>query len=45
MEDEPVFGNLKANLDFRRLAVRGLSAATNEIGIALMAGNLKKLAQ
>ena len=45
IEDEPVFGNLKANLGFRRLAVRGLSAATNEIGIALMAGNLKKLAQ
>lgn len=45
IEDESVFGNLKANLGFRRLAVRGLSAATNEIGIALMAGNLKKLAR
>ncbi|WP_187240410.1 transposase [Secundilactobacillus malefermentans] len=40
---EPVFGNLKANLAFKRLSVRGLEKAKNELGIILMAGNLKKM--
>lgn len=43
-EVEPVFGNLKRNLKFNRYSVRGLQAVTNETGIVLMAGNLKKLA-
>ncbi|WP_424321392.1 IS1182 family transposase [Lacticaseibacillus chiayiensis] len=45
IEVEPVFGNLKANLDFHRASVRGLPAVTNEVGIALMAGNIGKLAK
>ncbi|WP_434669517.1 transposase [Lacticaseibacillus rhamnosus] len=45
IEDEPVFGHLKANLKFHRVSVRGLTAVTNEVGIALMAGNLGKLAK
>jgi len=43
IEVEPVFGNLKANLAFKRLSVRGLEKAKNELGIILMAGNLKKM--
>lgn len=43
IEVEPVFGNLKRNLDFTRTSVRGLKPVTNELGIALMAGNLIKL--
>ncbi|WP_434758371.1 transposase [Lacticaseibacillus rhamnosus] len=45
IEDEPVFGHLKANLKFHRVSVRGLTAVTNEVGIALMARNLGKLAK
>ncbi|MTV82243.1 transposase [Secundilactobacillus folii] len=45
MEVESVFGNLKANLAFKRLSVRGLQSVTNELGIVLMAANLKKLAK
>lgn len=41
---EPVFGNLKANLGVTRFHVRGHHQVTNEIGFALMALNLKKLA-
>lgn len=41
---EPVFGFLKANLCFRRFSVRGKSKVTNEIGLALMATNLRKYA-
>lgn len=39
---EPVFGNLKANLRFTRFSVRGKSKVENEMGLALMAVNLKK---
>ena len=41
---EPAFGNLKANLGFNRFHVRGIDKVHNEIGLALMAANLKKLA-
>lgn len=40
---EPVFGNLKANLGFTRFSVRGKEKVSNEIGLALMAVNLRKL--
>ncbi len=39
---EPVFGFLKANLRFTRFSVRGKSKADNEMGLALMAVNLRK---
>ena len=39
---EPVFGFLKANLGFTRFSVRGKSKVKNEIGLALMATNLRK---
>jgi hypothetical protein len=39
---EPVFGFLKANLRFTRFSLRGKSKVENEIGIALMAVNLRK---
>jgi hypothetical protein len=45
VEDEPVFGHLKANLKYHSVSVRGLPAVTNEVGVALMAGNLGKLAK
>lgn len=45
LEDEPAFGNLKANLRFRRLSVRGLRQVNNELGIILMAANMNKLAK
>ena len=41
---EPVFGFLKAHLGFTRFHVRGHEQVTNEIGLALMAVNLRKLA-
>ena len=41
---EPVFGFLKANLGFTRFSVRGKSKVKNEIGLALMATNLRKYA-
>ena len=41
---EPVFGFLKANLGFTRFSVRGKSKVENEIGLALMAVNLRKYA-
>nr|WP_041124036.1 IS1182 family transposase [Jeotgalibacillus alimentarius] len=41
---EPVFGFLKANLGFTRFSVRGKERAKNEMGFALMAVNLRKLA-
>lgn len=40
---EPVFGNLKANLGFTRFSVRGKEKVSNEMGLALMAVNLRKL--
>jgi transposase len=39
---EPVFGNLKANLRFTRMSVRGNEKVENELGFALMAVNLRK---
>ncbi|WP_146052030.1 transposase, partial [Lysinibacillus sphaericus] len=39
---EPVFGFLKANLRFTRFSVRGKSKVDNEMGLALMAVNLRK---
>ncbi|MCK1977662.1 transposase, partial [Jeotgalicoccus huakuii] len=39
---ETTFGNLKANLGFTRMSVRGHDAVHNELGIALMAVNLRK---
>ncbi|WP_240613706.1 IS1182 family transposase, partial [Pueribacillus theae] len=39
---EPVFGFLKANLGFTRFSVRGKQKVKNELGIALMAVNLRK---
>ena len=41
---ETVFGNLKAYLGFKRFTVRGLEKAKGQIGIALMALNMKKMA-
>lgn len=40
---ETTFGNLKANLGFTRMSVRGKDQVRNELGIALMAVNLRKL--
>jgi len=45
IEIEPVFADLKTYLKFKRFSVRGLMAANNEIGIALMANNLLKLSK
>jgi len=39
---EPVFGFLKANLRFTRFSVRGKSRVENEMGLALMAVNVRK---
>ena len=39
---EPVFGFLKANLGFTRFSARGKAKVKNEIGLALMATNLRK---
>ena len=39
---EPVFGFLKANLHFTRFSVRGKSKVENEMGLALMAVNIRK---
>ena len=39
---EPVFGFLKANLHFTRFSVRGKPKVENEMGLALMAVNLRK---
>ena len=41
---ETVFGNLKAYLGFKRFTVRGRRKAKGQIGIALMALNMKKIA-
>ncbi len=39
---EPAFGYLKASLRFTRLSVRGKEKVKNELGFALLAGNLRK---
>lgn len=41
---EPIFEFLKANLGFTRFSVRGKSKVENDIGLALMAVNLRKYA-
>lgn len=41
---EPVFGYLKAILGFTRMSVRGAAKVKREIGIALMAVNVRKMA-
>lgn len=40
---ETFFGNLKANLGFTRMSVRGIEKVETEVSIACMATNLKKL--
>lgn len=40
---ETTFGNLKANLEFSRMAVQGNHPVRKELGIALMAVNLRKI--
>ena len=40
---EPVFGFLKANLGFTRFSLRGKPKVETEIGLALMATNIRKL--
>lgn len=42
-EVEPVFGNIKTNMNFMRFSVRGKRATSNEMGLVFMAANLKKL--
>lgn len=42
---EPVFGFLKANLRFNRFTVRGKFKAKIEMGLALIAVNLRKYMQ
>nr|WP_238335916.1 transposase [Staphylococcus simulans]ASM90312.1 putative truncated transposase [Staphylococcus simulans bv. staphylolyticus] len=37
------FGNLKANLGFSRMSVRGIQKVKTEVGIACMAVNIRKL--
>src|SRR5699024_7208163 len=39
---ETVFGNLKANLSFRRFSVRGARKVKIETGLALLALNIRK---
>lgn len=43
MDVEPAFGYLKASLVFHRFHLRGKQGATIDIGLALMALNLRKL--
>lgn len=45
MDVKPVFGFLKANLHFNRFTVRGKAKAKIEMGLALMAVNLRKYKQ
>lgn len=40
---ETFFGNLKANLGFNRMSVRGIEKVETEVSLACMATNLKKL--
>ncbi|SHL81636.1 transposase, partial [Lacicoccus alkaliphilus] len=42
---ETVFGNLKANLAFKRFSVRGARKVKIETGLALLALNLRKFRQ
>ena len=45
IEVESVFGQVKANLGFTRLSVRGKAKVTKEIRLLFMANNLKKYAK
>ena len=45
IEVEPVFGQIKAVLGFTRFNLRGKSKVKTDIGLALMANNLKKYAK
>jgi transposase len=40
---EPVFGNLKSNLGFRRFSLRGLENVRNEFNLMAIAHNINKL--
>lgn len=40
---ESVFGHMKTYLGFKRFSVRGLDKVTKEIGIVIMAINIRKL--
>lgn len=40
---EPVFGNLKRNLDFRRFNLRGKHKCETELGLFSIAHNFKKI--
>lgn len=42
LEVEPVFGNLKQNMDFRRFHLRGLDKVSIEFGLLALAHNLMK---
>ena len=42
---EPVFGNLKANLGSTRFSVRGKEKVSIEMGLALMAVNIRKIVE
>ena len=41
---EPVFGNIKYNMGFKRFNLRGTRKAEIETGLIAMAHNLKKVA-
>lgn len=43
IEVEPIFGQMKRNFGVRRCHVRGKQAVSNDIGLLLLAMNLKKL--
>ena len=40
---EPVFGDIKHNMNFRKLLLRGLDKVNIEIGLIAMAHNIKKI--
>jgi len=42
-EPEPVFGNIKYNLNFRQFLLRGLKRAEMEFGLACIGHNIKKI--
>ncbi|MBK1880735.1 IS1182 family transposase [Pelagicoccus mobilis] len=42
---EPAFGNIKSNLGFRRLSLRGLEPASGEFALMCIAHNLRKMAK
>jgi hypothetical protein len=42
IEPESVFGNIKQNMGFKRLSLRGVRGAEIELGLISMAHNLRK---